>query len=135
MVDGRLKRDLLRDKVAAGLMYRHGFHPVDCHRVKSDNLEHNDNFVDTNMEVKPYYIINGHKTKQHGVKTLNVISCGCAHDHDENNLNCEYGLFHKLVEDLGPERCKQGLFHCTNKRGYQWSDRGQQKSETIGKSM
>jgi len=91
--------------------------------------------VDRAMERKPYYIINGHKTKDAGKKVSNVVSCGCAHDHDEENWNCEYNLFHTLVTDLGVERSQQGIFHCTNKGGYGWSNRGQQKTETIGKSI
>ena len=116
-------------------MIRQGFHPVDCSRVKKKSLQHDPEFVDRNLLKKPFYKINGVKTKQHGVKVVNLVSCGCEYDHNPKNENCAYTCFHTLVEELGDERLAHGLFHCTCNGGLEWSNRGTQKVETVSKSI
>jgi len=138
---GRLRKDWLRDKVAAFALIHMGWHPVDCERAKLSNCEEKTFECNFSGLQKPCLQVNGVATKRPGQVVRNFFTCGCQKKHDPNNVHCEYAMVKMLMEELGEDedgeqRAEKGLFWNHADLGFSWSDKqGLQHKTKIGAAL
>jgi hypothetical protein len=121
VVNGRVHKGALRDKVLESLYIRSGYHKADCMRMKIGNLEDNPG-KRAHGYCRPCMTINGVKTKMPHVKVKNYLGCGCPGDHDKENMLCDYTNITRLLEELPVEKAEQSLFWNDMNKGNEWSE-------------